>query len=140
VALLALFPVTVSLTTALAASWTEIPGYPGAYVDVASVRQDAFPRNENGVINYDNGKMRTDNFTVAWIHILQAQLDATMETIFDCRGKISIMQQVIANDNKDSTYHSFDYTQRIRSAGPNFKSILPGSAYDNAQAVVCDKK
>ena len=121
---------------AFAANWTQIPGlYNGsdlAYVDLTSVRADAYPKDPYAV---DSPK----NYLVAWIvtkdqngHITQE-----LETVFDCKGRVGVVQQVIANDSPNSPYHSFDNTGLWRSGGAHTSTIVPDSLFEKAESIIC---
>ena len=130
------------LTVPLAAfadNWTQIPGlYNGndlGFVDLGSVRVDAYPKGPYAVYSQKN-------YLVAWIATKDqnGNLTQELETVFDCKGRVGVVQQVIANDSPNSPYHSFDNTGLWKSAGAHTSTIVPDSLFDNAQTIVCKKR
>lgn len=130
-------------STAIAANWVQIGTY-NAFVDLSGVRQDVFAfRNATGMTYADpSGNMPTATYTVAWI--LFKTTDGSnmlkVETIFDCNGHVSPLQQIVENETKDSQYHSFDNTQQFRINGPRFSSIPPDSVSEDAAKMICKIK
>jgi hypothetical protein len=92
----------VAATAAFAANWTQIPGFDGsAYVDMASVRQDTYPKSQF---------LTPKSYLVAWLATSgqDGKFLARLEVVFDCKGRFGIVQQLIENESKDSEFHSFD--------------------------------
>jgi hypothetical protein len=118
---------------ALAANWTQIPGsYTSgdfAYVDMASVRQDTYPKGRNPPKNY----------LVAWLATTDqnGHFTSHLEVAFDCKGRFGLVQQMIANDSKDSKYHSFDATAYFESVGAQTRTMAPDSFYEAAESMIC---
>ena len=145
VSALAALSATMALpTVAYASNWMAIPNQNGtAYVDMASVRRDSYPKNNVGGAPDQIGDQRPmATYTVAWVATGNdpKTFTAKIEVAFDCHGKIGTLQQIILNETKDSLLHSFDQTQLFLQAGGNFRSIAPDSPYEGAEAMVCPAK
>jgi hypothetical protein len=142
--LLVSITVLVISNAAHASNWVAISGQNGAaYVDMASVRRDSFPKlNVGGATNSVDGQPPMATYTVAWVATGDDPKTFTskIEVAFDCHGKIGTLQQIILNETKDSLLHSFDQTQLFIRAGGNFRSIAPDSLYEGAEAMVCAPK
>jgi hypothetical protein len=124
---------------AFASNWTQIPGMYAnetAYVDMASVRQDTYPKKVTMV----RGPIK--NYLVAWISTRDQNgaSTATLEVVFDCKGRYGLLQQLIANETKESRYHTFDSTAFFEAMGARTSSIMPDSFYDKAALMVCKDK
>lgn len=139
--LLAPIAFLVASNSADAANWVAIPNQNGtAYVDMAGVRRATFPKmNIGGVTNLIGGHLPTATYTVAWLATADdaKTFSVKIEVVFDCRGKMGALQQIVLNETKDSLLHSFDQTQVFLEAGVSFRSIAPDSLYDGAEAMVC---
>jgi hypothetical protein len=138
-ALCYLFLVVVPVA-AVASNWIQVPGlYNNAadlgFVDLDSVRVDTYPKGPYAV---DPPK----NYLVAWIATKDqtANLTQELETVFDCKGRVGVVQQVIANDSPNSPYHSFDNDGLWVSTGAHTSTIVPDSLFDKAQSIVCKKR
>jgi len=114
--LLAPVALLVASQGAHASNWVPIPNQNDtAYVDMSSVRHDAFPKmNAGGVTNLVDGHFPMATYTVAWLATTDSSktFTAKIEVVFDCNGKMGAMQQIILNETKDSLLHSFDETRR----------------------------
>lgn len=111
---------------ACAAEWVQIPGL-SAYVDMASVRRDTYPKfNE-----------KAPEFVVAWLRGDEDGQTYNLEVAFDCKGRFGIMQQIVGNETKDSRLHSFDMTHDFERYFARTKTIMPDSIYDGAASMVC---
>ena len=143
---LLLVPITLlfASASASASNWVVIPDQNGAaYVDMASVRRDSFPKaNAGGAANPTDGQRPMATYSVAWVATGSdpKAFTAKIEVAFDCHGKIGTLQQIVTNETKDSVQHSFDQTQLFLQAGGNFRSIAPDSLYEGAEALVCAPK
>ncbi len=129
--------------TPSASNWAPIPEHPEAYIDMSSVRLDTFPKvTLGGVTNLVNGHFPTATYRVAWLATVDGDKNFTakVEVVFDCNGKMGMLQQIIMNETKDSVWHSFDNTQSFLAAGVALRSIAPDSFYDSAQGLVCAPK
>jgi hypothetical protein len=129
----------VGATSALAANWTQLPGTYGAdndlaYVDIASVRQDTYPKSSYAASN--------KSYVVAWLATADqnGRWTSHLEVVFDCKGRSGIVQQVIDNDSPDSKYYSFNLTPYFESVGARTSSIIPESFYERAESMICKSK
>ena len=142
--LLVWFALLAVSNAANASNWVAIPNQDGtAYLDMASVRRDSFPKlNLGAVANSIDGQPSMATYTVAWVATGAdpKTFTAKIEVVFDCHGKMGTMQQIILNEQRDSVLHSFDQTQLFLRAGGNFRSIAPDSLYEGAEALVCAPK
>src|SRR6185312_11110919 len=117
---LACLVLVVTATVTLAANWTQIPGY-YSYVDMASVRQDRYPKNFN----------RAPEYVVAWMRIGdQTGAYAHLEVAFDCKERYGVAQQIVADESKEANIHSFNNTDAFESAHAETKTIMPDSQYE----------
>jgi hypothetical protein len=93
-----------------------------AYVDMASVRKDEYPKTSGW-------ESRPKNYVVAWIKTqnLSGQIHSVLEVVFDCKGRFGIVQ-TISNDFPDSKHHSYDATTSFEAYGAQTKSIMPDSS------------
>ena len=141
---LLLVPIALTVSNAaIASNWVAIPNQEGAaYVDMASVRRDAFPKIVRDGSAPMDGQPSMAVYTVAWIATGAdpKAFTAKIEVAFDCHGKVGTLQKIILNETKDSVLHSFDQTQIFLRAGGNFRSIAPDSPYEGAEALVCAPK
>src|SRR5262249_17509626 len=116
-----------------AANWELKPKFSDVYVDMSSVRKDKFQDPTCRIVACVSA---TVTYTVAWIWC-NDPTGGKLEVIFDCDGKMGVMQQIIPNETKDSPYHTVDNTQAYKKSRVYLKGIAPDTFYDGAEKMVC---
>ena len=124
-----LLQIVIVAGPARASEWVQLPD-PSAYVDMASVRRDKYPKWTE----------KAQDYIVAWIYGGENGETFTLEAAFDCKGRFGIVQQIIANETKDSRLHSYDSTDFFEKSYPQTKTIPPDLIYDVAASMVCKGK
>jgi hypothetical protein len=76
------------------------------------------------------------SYLIAWVALKDQNGNFTtkIETVFDCKGRSGVVQQLITNDSKESRYHSYDATASFESYGART------SFYEKAESLVCKGK
>jgi hypothetical protein len=120
-------------TLAVAADWKYLG--PTVWVDASSIRQDTFPKRTPGVLIIPAPASET--YRVAWMRFEEKPTVVMLEVIFDCHGRMEVMQQLVTPPTDSGPYKTYDLTQNLRASGVPFKSIAPDSPYDVAQGIVC---
>src|ERR1051326_406390 len=97
-----------------AGSWAQIPNQKRAFVDMSSIRKDAFPKAIDGRVTYENESPILATYKAAWLKSGEVEV----EVIFDCGGNFAVLQQVVPNgDAPNARYRSFNHTRRFRESG-----------------------